>query len=43
MVEQRLLVVRQAEEPALLDRPFDRRALGRQLLAPFPVGQLVSS
>ena len=33
MVEQRLLIGGQAEEPALLDRPFDRRALRRELLA----------
>ena len=33
MVEQRLLVFRQTEEPALLDGPLDGRAVGRELLA----------
>ena len=32
-IEQRLLILRQAEEPAFFDRPFDRRALRRQLRA----------
>ena len=41
MVEQRLLVFGQPEEPALLDRPFDRRALRRQLRAVFADDQLV--
>src|SRR5690349_18752875 len=41
MVEQRLLVFRQPEEPTLLDRPFDRRTLRRQLHAIFAVGQLL--
>jgi hypothetical protein len=41
MVEQGLLVLRQAEEPAFLDRPLDWRALGRQLGAVLRRGQLV--
>jgi hypothetical protein len=38
--EQRLLVLRQAEEPGFLDRPFDRRALRRELFAPLALRQL---
>src|SRR6476469_5213686 len=40
MVEQFLLVGRQAEEPAFLDRPFDRRALWRELFAALALDQL---
>src|SRR4051795_7972938 len=41
VIEQRLLIFGKAEEPALLDRPFDRRALRRQLCASLIVGELV--
>src|SRR5438067_9820302 len=41
-LEQRLLVPRQAEEPAFLNGPFDRRALRRQLRAVIGGDQLVS-
>src|SRR5678816_433737 len=40
VIEQLLLVVGEAEEPGLLRRPFDRRALWRELFAPFPVDKL---
>src|SRR5205085_7913503 len=33
MLEQPVLIGREAEEPALLDRPLGERALGRELLA----------
>ena len=41
MVKQRLLVFREAEEPAFLGGPVDRRALGRKFHAPFPLDQLL--
>ena len=41
MIEQRLRIVRQLEEPAFLGRPFDRGALGGELVAPCPVSQLL--
>ena len=43
MGEQPLLIGGEAEEPALLDRPFDRRALRRELLAAVGDDQLLSS
>ena len=39
--EQPVLIVRQAEEPAFLDGPFDRRSLWRQARAALPVGQFL--
>ena len=40
MREQLILIFGQAEKPSLLLRPFNGRALGGQLDAPFPVDQL---
>ena len=40
MREQLILIFGQAEEPRLLLCPFNGRALGGQLDAPFPVDQL---
>src|SRR4029453_4978000 len=39
-LEQRLLVLGQAEEPGLLSRPLDGRALGRELLPALPLDEL---
>src|SRR5437763_12896452 len=41
MVEQRLLVFGQAEEPAFLDGPLDRRPLRRKLRAVFSGRELI--
>ena len=38
--QQRLLIFGKPEEPRLLHGPFDRRALGREFLPPFPFDQL---
>src|SRR3982750_4535458 len=40
MVEQLFLISGQLEEPALLDRPLDRRSLRRELLAAVDSDQL---
>ena len=39
--KQPILIGGQAEEPAFLDGPFHRRALRRQLRAPFPLDQFL--
>src|SRR4051812_29568585 len=41
MIEQPLLIGREAEEPALLHRPIDERALRRKLLATLGDNQLL--
>ena len=40
-VQQLVLILRQAEEPAFLHRPFDRSALRRQLLPPLACHKLL--